>query len=137
MPTDDVSVRRIVVAGALIAGTVALVVGAVIAGLTHRKVPLAGTRGADFVLREPEPALESAPQPTLQRYRDDKQALLTTSAWVDRGAGVARIPIAAAMTLLSEQGLRAGATASAAGASGAARGAAATSAAPAAQDAPK
>ena len=34
MPTDDISVRRIVVAGALIAGTVALVVGVVVAGLT-------------------------------------------------------------------------------------------------------
>ncbi len=114
MPTDDISVRRIIVAGALIAGTVALVVGAVITGLGHWDLPLAGPRRADYALREPAPVLESAPQPELRRYRDDKQNLLTTSAWVDRRAGIARIPIATAMTLLSEQGLRAGVAASAA-----------------------
>jgi hypothetical protein len=112
MPTDDISVRRIVVAGALIAGTVALVVGVVVAGLTFWDLPLAGPRRADYALGEPAPALESAPQPELRRYRDYKQKLLTTSAWVDRGAGIARIPIATAMTLLSEQGLRAAAAAS-------------------------
>ncbi|HSC63394.1 MAG TPA: hypothetical protein VLD35_07165, partial [Caldimonas sp.] len=59
---------------------------------------------------------ESAPQLDLQRYRQAKQALLTTSAWVDRSAGVDRVPIATAKTLLSEQGLRAGSAASAASA---------------------
>jgi len=120
MPTDDISVRRIVLAGVLIAGTVALVVGAVVAGLAHWDLPLAGPRRADYSIREPAPALESAPQPDLQRYRDDKRRLLTTSAWVDRSAGIARIPIAAAMTLLSERGLRAAPSASAASAASAA-----------------
>ena len=101
MPTDDISVRRIVLAGVLIAGTVALVVGAILAGLAHWDLPLAGPRRADYSMREPAPALESAPQLDLQRYRDDKRRLLTTSAWVDRSAGIARIPIAEAMTLLS------------------------------------
>jgi hypothetical protein len=114
MPTDDISVRRVVVAGALIAGAVALIVGAVITGLSHWDLPLAGPRRADYALREPAPALESAPQPELRRYRDDKQNLLTTSAWVDRRAGIARTPIATAMALLSEQGVRANAAASAA-----------------------
>ena len=58
MPTDDVSVRRIVVAGALIAGTVALVVGVVVAGLTFWDLPLAGPRRTDYALREPAPALD-------------------------------------------------------------------------------
>jgi hypothetical protein len=114
MRNDDISVRHILIAGALIAGTVALVVGVVVAGLRHWDLPLAGPRRADYALHEPTPSLESAPQPGLRRYRDEKRKLLTTSAWVDRNAGIARIPIATAMTLLSEQGLRAGAAASAA-----------------------
>ncbi|HSC64202.1 MAG TPA: hypothetical protein VLD35_11235 [Caldimonas sp.] len=119
MPPDDVSVRRIVLAGALIAGTVALVVGVIVLILAHWHLPLGGPSSADYAIREPEPALESAPQLDLQRYRQAKQALLTTSAWVDRSAGVDRVPIATAMTLLTDQGLRAASAASAASAAAA------------------
>jgi hypothetical protein len=128
MPADDtVSVRHIVIGGALIAGTVALIAGAVVAGLTHWQLPLAGPNQADYALPATTPPLESAPQPDLRRSREDKQKLLTTSAWVDRGAGIARIPIATAMTLLSERGLRAAPAASAANAASAASSASAAS----------
>jgi hypothetical protein len=134
MPADDtVSVRHIVIGGALIAGTVALIAGVVVAGLTHWQLPLAGPNQADYTLPAMTPALESAPQPDLRRSRDDRRTLLTTSAWVDRGAGIARIPIATAMTLLSESGLRAAPAASAASAAIAAR--ATTSAPSSAKDA--
>jgi hypothetical protein len=136
MPTDDVSVGRIVVAGALIVATVAIVAGVVVAGLTHWNLPLAGPGRDDDAMREPAPALESAPQADLARYRAEKTKLLTTTGWVDEQAGIARIPIATAMTLLSERGLRAGPAASAASAGLMASAAVTASAAAMASDAP-
>ena len=132
MPTEDISVRHIVVGGVLIAGTVALVVAVIFAVLRHADVPLAGPSRADYRIHEPAPALESAPQPDLHRSRAEKEKLLTTRGWVDEGAGIARIPIAAAMTLVSE-GVRAAAPASAWQESSAAAAEAAASAARAAR----
>ena len=110
MTIHDVSVRRIVFAGALILGTVALVVGVIVAELSSWDVPFDGARSAAHVLGFEGPALESAPQPDLRRYRAEKQALLEKTGWVDRSAGIARIPIEAAMALMSAHGTRAAPT---------------------------
>ena len=53
----------------------------------------------------PEPRLEPDPLAPRLRMRAREDAVLTTYGWVDRSAGVARIPIARAMDLLVERGL--------------------------------
>jgi hypothetical protein len=53
----------------------------------------------------PEPRLEPDPLAPRLRMRAREDAVLTTYGWVDRSAGVARIPIERAMELLAEKGL--------------------------------
>jgi hypothetical protein len=49
------------------------------------------------------PRLESAPFARRDTYFAEKQQLLHSWAWVDRRAGIARIPVEQAMRLLSER----------------------------------
>ena len=53
----------------------------------------------------PAPRLEVVLDQVLQEVRADEEALLHTYGWVDQQAGVVRIPIDRAMTLLLERGL--------------------------------
>jgi hypothetical protein len=53
----------------------------------------------------PEPRLEPDPVAPRLRMRAREDAVLTSYGWVDRNAGVARIPIERAMDLLVERGL--------------------------------
>jgi hypothetical protein len=41
----------------------------------------------------------------MRRLREQEDAILTTYGWVDRQAGIARIPIDVAMTQVLEEGL--------------------------------
>jgi hypothetical protein len=50
------------------------------------------------------PLLESAPQADLARYLESKRRLIQSYAWVDKEAGVARIPLQEAMRALAERG---------------------------------
>jgi hypothetical protein len=52
----------------------------------------------------PEPRLQSDPIGELAQLREEETAILTTPDWVDREAGVARIPIAAALAAVAERG---------------------------------
>ncbi|HTH43687.1 MAG TPA: hypothetical protein VL528_01275 [Oxalicibacterium sp.] len=49
------------------------------------------------------PLLDSAPQPGRAAYEKEKQRLLDSWQWIDRDAGIARIPIEQAMALLAQQ----------------------------------
>jgi hypothetical protein len=53
----------------------------------------------------PEPRLQDNPQQALRELRAKQQALLDGFAWVDKGAGVARIPIEEAMRTIVRRGL--------------------------------
>jgi hypothetical protein len=53
----------------------------------------------------PEPRLQTNPREDLAEMRAREDEILTTYGWVDRNAGVVRIPIAAAMKLVLERGL--------------------------------
>lgn len=53
----------------------------------------------------PEPRLEVALDQVLREVRAHEAALLHSYAWVDRQAGVVRIPIERAMTRLIERGV--------------------------------
>jgi hypothetical protein len=49
----------------------------------------------------PEPRLQSNPTAQLAAQRAREQALLDGYAWVDRNAGIARIPVGRAMDILA------------------------------------
>lgn len=75
---------------------------------TAARSPLAASYGAK---EPPEPRLQAAPIEDLKTLRARDAAQLSGYAWVDRKAGVVRMPIERAMTLLAERGLPARAAA--------------------------
>jgi hypothetical protein len=69
---------------------------------TAVEYPLAAAQGR----REPpEPRLQTAPRQDLADLRAKEDDMLTSYGWVDKNAGVVRIPIDAAMKLTLERGL--------------------------------
>jgi hypothetical protein len=66
-----------------------------------RDFPLAAGR----VDVPPEPRLQVTPRDDLQELRRQEDAILNTYTWVDRDAGIVRIPIEVAMRLTLERGL--------------------------------
>lgn len=64
--------------------------------------------GEDVVqtpVESPAPALQSSPQSDLAAFEARMTEQLTHYAWIDREAGIVRLPIERAMTLLAERGL--------------------------------
>jgi hypothetical protein len=55
--------------------------------------------------RRPEPRLQEHPREDLGALRDREEETLRSYGWVDRNAGVVRIPIERAMELTLERGL--------------------------------
>jgi hypothetical protein len=53
----------------------------------------------------PEPRIQVNPAGDLKMLRDREDAILTTYGWVDRTAGVVRVPVDVAMKLVLEEGL--------------------------------
>lgn len=53
----------------------------------------------------PEPRLQVMPNEDLTQMRAAEDAVLNTYGWVDRGAGIARIPITQAMAVTADRGL--------------------------------
>jgi|SRR5882762_1072914 len=53
----------------------------------------------------PEPRLQVAPREDLQTFRAREEAELNSYGWIDRTAGIVRLPISRAMDLVVERGL--------------------------------
>jgi len=53
----------------------------------------------------PEPRLQTNPREDLRELRDQEHQVLSTYGWVDKNAGVVRIPIDEAMKRVVQQGL--------------------------------
>lgn len=53
----------------------------------------------------PKPRLQAEPFADLTALRAEEERILTTYAWVDEAAGIARVPVDRAMDLLVENGL--------------------------------
>ena len=67
-----------------------------------------GASGAALTRQQPlppTPRLQANPRGDLLELRETEDRLLTTYGWVDRNAGVVRIPIEQAMRLTVERGL--------------------------------
>lgn len=60
---------------------------------------------ARVVVEPPEPRLQSSPEQDMRRMRAEEEMLLGGWAWVDEGAGIARVPIERAMEIVAERGL--------------------------------
>ena len=52
----------------------------------------------------PPPLLQAQPWEDLRRYREEQSRILLNYTWIDRNAGVVRIPIERAMELVIERG---------------------------------
>jgi hypothetical protein len=63
--------------------------------------PLADTRPA----LPPEPRLQEQPWRDLEELRRAEREILAGYEWVDRDAGIVRIPVERAMVILAERGL--------------------------------
>ena len=61
--------------------------------------PLSGRR------HPPEPRLQNTPFDELRRMRAEEDAALTSYGWVDRQAGIVRIPIEQALEIASRGGV--------------------------------
>jgi hypothetical protein len=64
--------------------------------------PLAQSLGRQL---PPEPRLQTDPRRDLLQLRAEEDAVLESYGWVDRQAGVVRIPIEHAMEILAQRGL--------------------------------
>ena len=70
--------------------------------LAAREFPLAAEQQNRL---PPEPRLQTNPRQDLADLRRREDAILSTYGWVDKNAGVVRIPIDEAMKLTLERGL--------------------------------
>jgi hypothetical protein len=82
-----------------------LVVAAVLLHLIFNTRPSWPRPGAASAGNEASPALPIFPKLDLASIRAEEDSELARLAWVDRGAGVARIPIDEAMKLVATRGL--------------------------------
>lgn len=108
--TRDVNIRVVALfalsMAVVLAGSLALMawVFAILhetpAGHDPQGAPLAATPP-----RLPEPRLQTSPTRDLQEMRRAENARLQSYGWVDRAAGMVRLPIDRAMALVVEQGL--------------------------------
>lgn len=110
--TTDASVRAVFVFGAgllasgiLIHVLVWLLFRHFAAAEAHRFAPQYPMAISQEQLLPPEPRLQTNPREDLRELRAREDALLATYGWVDRNAGVVRIPIERAMKLVLERGL--------------------------------
>jgi hypothetical protein len=69
------------------------------------QMPLSPMVAASLQRTPPEPRLEPAPLALRRKLRAEEDAILTTYQWVDKKAGVVRLPIDRAMELLVVRGL--------------------------------
>jgi hypothetical protein len=109
---SDVNVPAIVGFGAgltALALVASLVVWLLFVHLDRREMSVAPRRyplAAGQQMRQPpEPRLQVAPRQDLQDFRRREDELLNNYRWVDKGAGIVRIPIAEAMKLVVQRGL--------------------------------
>jgi hypothetical protein len=104
----DVQFRGILIfAIALVVGVVLtlVLVGGMIALLAQHPPSSmrASPTGTPSVV-PPPPLLQAQPWEDLRRYREEQSRILSNYAWIDRNAGVVRIPIERAMELVIERG---------------------------------
>lgn len=108
--TQDANVRAIVISGIAFAAGIALALLLVLVMFrvlaSHRPVlsssnPLAETERQQF---PPQPRIEEHPALELEQLRKHEESILSTYGWIDKKAGVVRIPIDRAIELQLQRG---------------------------------
>ena len=106
---SDVSVGRLF---AFAGGVAALVIFGVVASavvfrffVRHQPLGPPASPFEDVRQLPPTPRLQTLAPEDLERYRAGQDQILDSYGWVDKPAGVARIPIDRAMDLLLQKGL--------------------------------
>jgi hypothetical protein len=110
---SDVDIRAIFqfAGGLVVLGIVsALIVGLLFGYLTRREDRASGQPNYPLAASQeerlpPEPRLQATPRQDLNDLRAAEDATLKSYQWVDRNAGVVRIPIDEAMKLTVQRGL--------------------------------
>lgn len=108
----DVAFRRVVLAFTFLLTGTALSIVVVFFVFTYlegretriQPQPTSLTRGA-VPPEPPEPRLQTTPVQDLARIREKEREALASYGWVDRKAGVVRLPIDRAIDLLVERGI--------------------------------
>jgi len=108
---QEIDVRGIVKVGAWLA--VVTVVGFVIAWGFYRVLsrgekrlerPAVTVAGATVPAEPPGPGLQATPEKELAAFRRSEQEQLESWAWIDQGAGVARVPVEKAIDVVAAEG---------------------------------
>jgi len=108
---NNVNIRGVLMFGAGLAATAALVHVLVwllfvyFSGRESVQVAPAFPLAVGEEQAPPEPRLQTNPREDLRALRAREDELLTTYGWVDKPAGVVRIPIEEAMKLVLKRGL--------------------------------
>jgi hypothetical protein len=110
--TSDVNIRGILIFGAGLL-VVAVVLHVLVWGLfkyfeareARRVAPQYPLAAAADTRVPPEPRLQTNPREDLRELRAQEDQILNSYGWVDRNAGVVRIPIEEAMKLTVQRGL--------------------------------
>lgn len=101
--SQEPELRGLIVAGVIVSVAIALAIG-VCLGLMSLfggfARPLARAQHNPM----PEPHLQPHPLADRQRYDVEQRTLISDYQWVDRRAGIVRIPIDRAMQILAQQG---------------------------------
>jgi hypothetical protein len=88
--------------GAMVAGGIVFaLVASYFAFRTLQPAHGYGGPDADAGMHIAGPVLETAPQPARASYAAEKERLINGYGWVDRKAGIARIPVEQAMRLMA------------------------------------
>ena len=110
--TSDVNVSAIVVFVVVLVVTTVVVFGAVFAVYRYFGEQAARTGPAEYPLATtamrrlpPEPRLQTDPRDDLANLRRSEDEVLQSYGWIDRSAGIVRIPVEQAMKLTAERGL--------------------------------
>jgi hypothetical protein len=99
----DLDLRGLRRGACIIVGGIVCALG-VSALVLHERGPAANTPPHAFAGRAP--LLQPAPQPDRAAYFEEKRRATQTWGWVDREAGIARIPLDEAMKLMAAKGAR-------------------------------
>ena len=108
--TRDLDVRALALFGSGLAITVALVLAVLVGLFGYFKEQTASLDRPPSPLFQPgqpppEPRLQANPGQDLRELRAQEDAVLHSYDWVDKQAGIVRIPIERAMELVIERGL--------------------------------
>jgi hypothetical protein len=104
---SDVAVRGVLWVGVTFVVTVSLsaaLIGGLLGLFAAGRAPAIVSPLERVELVPPAPRLETRPLEALEQVRHRESELLHGYGWVDREAGIARIPIDRAMAILAERG---------------------------------